>query len=207
MRFRLSLFLVAAVATSALAGSGPGPEALYSESFETSMGGWVPRHYLACEQTLPPCWPLDWHIERSTQQAHDGEYGLEYYLNGDHDDGTIWVERCFDTSNTTIVGVVLRFYLWSEEESQLNQWPVVAYAGPVRPQREEDFLIVGLTEEVAGWKEYQLMARANPDRPLFLAFGITATWEIARTYYLDDVHVQFLNLNGEPQVQGESQSC
>lgn len=65
------------------------------ESFEEGFGAWSTDHYIDCEVLQPiPC-PFYWSITRSTEQAYHGQYGLEGFLDGSNDDGTIWMERTF----------------------------------------------------------------------------------------------------------------
>ena len=57
-------------------------------------------------------------------------------------------------------------------------------------QRSQRILTAGYTEEKAGWTEYTLRKRkfTLPDEPesiIYFAFGISATWETQRTYWID----------------------
>ncbi len=166
------------------------PLALYSytESFEQSFGGWITDHYLQCE---PGCGNLVWSITRSTDRAYQGIYSLKGYLDGTHDDGTIWVERPFYLttlpSGTRVV--TLTFQFWSPVKTSVNTWPVVAFLNQYDPETELDFTIVGQTDQVAGWQQYSLTRTMyiNTTQPLWAAFGFGATWEVARTYYMDYV--------------------
>ena len=117
---------------------------------------------------------------------------MKGYLDaGPYDDGTIWVERSFSVPPDSNVNVEVNFYLWSENYSAVNQWPVVAYAGLNNPEEELDFQIIGRTNDVAGWKQYiyQTTLKTDSTGNLWVAFGFHATWEVARTYYLDLVNV------------------
>jgi len=160
----------------------------YTESFEQSFGGWVPDHYLECE---PGCGNLIWSITRSTDRAYQGIYSLKGYLDGTHDDGTIWVERSFNFSTlppgTRVV--TLTFQFWSPVQGNINTWPVVAFLGQSNPKTEADFTIVGQSNQVAGWKQYSLSKTMfiSSTTSLWAAFGFGATWETPRTHYLDYV--------------------
>ena len=166
----------------------PQPPPGYSESFEKSFGGWTPDHQIDCE---PSC-TFNWSIERSTLQAHDGVVSLRGYLDGTNDDGTIWVERPFTVTPNSVISFEVNFYLWSENQSEINQWPVVAYIGLNNPERESDFNIIGNTDEVAGWRQYSYTTSLSTASAgvIWIAFGFGATWEIPRTYFLDSVSVQ-----------------
>jgi len=164
----------------------------YSESFEINFGGWTADHYLRCEFDKLPCWPLEWDITRSTEQAYEGIYSLRGYLNGDHDDGTIWVERTFEASPNSNIDIEISFYLWSESYTEMNRWPVLAYVGLNNPEEEIDFNIIGETDEVAGWKKYSYSTQLKTDSKgiLWIAFGFGATWETQKTYHMDLVSIR-----------------
>jgi hypothetical protein len=167
---------------------GAGPVYAYTESYEQSFGGWIPDHYLLCE---PGCGYLDWTISRSADRAFNGFYSLKGYLNGSHDDGTLWVERPFYLSQLPkkTYSVTLSFYLWSPTATTVNTWPVVAFLAQKDPETEADFTVIGQTNQVAGWKQYNYSANIvlDPAQPLWVAYGFGATWEVSRTYYLDHV--------------------
>ncbi|MFA6171091.1 MAG: hypothetical protein WCW77_03345 [Patescibacteria group bacterium] len=163
----------------------------YSESFESGFGGWVPKHQIDCETDASRC-IFNWSIKRSKQKAYDGVYSLAGYLDGNHDDGTIWVERPFEVAPNSRINCEISFYLWSENDSDSNQWPVLAYAGLKNPLKEKDFSIIGRTDEVAGqWKKYSYSAQLTSDASgkVWMAFGFGATSEFQRTYFLDKVSV------------------
>ncbi|MFA6170847.1 MAG: hypothetical protein WCW77_04830 [Patescibacteria group bacterium] len=165
----------------------------YIESFENSFGGWEPKHQIACENDPFPCF-FDWSIKRSKQKAYDGAYSLAAYLDGSHDDGTIWVEHPYTVTPNSKINCEISFYLWSENKSSINQWPVLAYVGPRNPVREEDFKLIGRTDEVAGWKKYSYSTQLTTDSftdKIWVAFGFGATAEFQHTYYLDQVSVSF----------------
>lgn len=164
----------------------------YSESFENGLGAWTKDSYLECELQRPPCWPFEWSITSSTEQAHAGSYSLKGYLNGDHDDGTIWIERTVNVTPNSSADIEVNFYLRSDSKSDFERWPVLAYVGLIDPEKEEDFKIIGQTNEVAGWKQYSYSTQLTADNKgtVWVAVGFGATWENARTYYMDSVDVK-----------------
>jgi len=166
--------LAAPVAPAAAAGS--------PESFETGFGGWRPD-----TDGLAPV--AD--VTRSTKQAYDGIFGLRVFMDGRQDDGTTWVERKLAVKPNAKVRVTLTFWLWSERESFVNKWAVVAAAGVRDPERESDFTIVGQTEDVAGWKQYELAETFTADSTgtIWVAMGTSVLWETEREHFLDYVTV------------------
>jgi hypothetical protein len=179
---------------SALIVLAQAPAAFAAETFgfENSLQGWTRDHFIDCEQDPEPC-DFNWRITRSTEQALDGDRSLKMFLDGTNDDGTIWLERRFDVEPNSTTEVTIRFWLWSEGESDFNTWPVVAYAGRANPETEEDFTIVGQTDRRAGWTRYKLVQQVNagPGGRVWVAFGFGATWETPRTHYIDSVAVAF----------------
>jgi len=105
------------------------------------------------------------------------------------DDGVLWVEKAIAVPPNTSLKVSVRFQVWSEHPSSVNQWQVVAFVGADRPTQESDFAIVGLTDQVAGWKEYTYSTTVQSDfmGRIYVAVGINAVWEYARAYYIDDI--------------------
>lgn len=165
--------------------------AISISSFEFGMNGWTRDHQIDCEQDPTPC-TFDWSINRSTDQAQSGDQSLKGFLDGTNDDGTIWVEKRFDVRPLSTNTVTVSFWLWSEGQSDFNTWPVVAYAGRTNPERETDFEIAGQTDQAAGWVQYELTqrVRSGANGTVWVAFGFGATWESARTYYLDSATVR-----------------
>jgi hypothetical protein len=156
-------------------------------SFERGFEGWTPDHFIECETDDSCATPFEWSITRSQDQAFHRSVSLKAFLNGLNDDGTIWVERRFSVPPGSRVRAHLSFWLWSETQSDFNTWPVVAYVGTADPETEEDFAIVGQTDQKAGWKRYSQgsVLTAGPSGDVWVAFGIGATWESPRTHYLD----------------------
>ena len=159
--------------------------------FENSLQGWTKDHFIDCEQEPTPC-TFEWKINRSTQQAKSGSHSLKGTLNGLNDDGTIWMERQFSFAPNTQATVVLSFWLWSEQEADINTWPVVGFIGKRNPETEENFSIVGQTERKAGWARYELTRTLSTGATgkVWVAFGFGATWESERSYFLDSVRVE-----------------
>ncbi len=146
---RIALTVLALIGTGEATAAAAARSATHVESFEQGLGGWRPDHHIDCEADTPPC-PFDWSIERSTEQARDGRYSLKGFLDGRWDDGSIWVERPIDVRRAREVTVEVGFWLWSAQQSDVNTFPVLAFAGGHDPEREADFAIVGQTDQVAG---------------------------------------------------------
>ena len=153
-----------------------------TESFENGFGGWVP------DADVPA--GVGWHILRSNVRAFDGQWSLEYYLDGRHDDGTIWVERTVAATGPT-VNVHIDFYMWSDRKGGIGGWPVVAFAGANNPERETDFHIIGYVNYDVGWLiyTYDTTVQIGTTSMFWVAFGYSVTFETVRTDYFDYVTI------------------
>jgi hypothetical protein len=166
--------------------AGASSSVTYRESFETGFGEWKPDTDGNAR---------DWNIKRelaitSMVPPVDGFWQLSYYLDGTFDDGTIWIERTIDIPAGD-VRVDVSFWLRSMTVSTINTWPVVGYAGPADPKTEQDLPIIGHTEESAGWTKYKFQQdlTSKDQTKIFVAVGISATWETPRTYPVDLVEI------------------
>ncbi|MBW3582050.1 MAG: hypothetical protein KY455_03030 [Euryarchaeota archaeon] len=184
-----SLLLVALLGLALPTTALPLPVATHSESFETGWGPWAADHQVQCEDD-GTC-TLDWSLERFQGVARSGTWSLENHINGILDDGVVWAEAPLLATPGTPVPVSITFHVLSEVHSDVNNWGVVAYLGEEDPEREDDFTVVGQTDQGAGWRTFCHAAVVTPDADgkVWAAFGISVTWETPRTYYLDDVAV------------------
>lgn len=76
-----------------------------------------------------------------------------FFIDGQQDDGTIWVERKMNVKSNAQVQVKISFHFYSHTESFNAIAAVVAYAGIRNPEVEGDFVVLGTANEVAGWKK------------------------------------------------------
>ena len=164
---------------------------VFSDSFETGLAAWTQGSDVP-EDPNNPGQPVAWSIEQSDVQAEDGQYSAEFYLDGQQDDGTIWLVREFDVTAGRTYAVTLSFSLWSETESFNTLAKVAVYAGGKAPAAEADFNVDMAANEVAGWKTYTYMAdaTATSNGKIRVAFGISAVFETEMTYYIDDVEIE-----------------
>lgn len=164
---------------------------IFTDSFESGLGAWTQGSDVP-EDPNNPGQPVAWSIEQSGDQADDGQYSAEFYLDGRQDDGTIWLVREFDVTPGRAYAVTLSLAFWSETESFNTLAKVAAYAGGKTPDAEADFDVNMSANEVAGWKTYTyiLDATATSNGKIRVAFGISAVWETEMTYYIDDVQIE-----------------
>jgi len=181
--------------------SAPAPEPLFEESFEDGLD-WETAAHIGPEEDLSD---FEWAIERSDEQAVDGDWSLEIVTEGDHDDGTAWATTEVDPGDTDAFEVT--FSAWSESESFNILRNAVAYLGPEAPESEQDFPdpgqnssnvdgapYGGLREPLhlaEGWHEYRFTW--EPDEvpeTLYLSLGVSVVWESDATHYVDAVSVE-----------------
>jgi hypothetical protein len=186
MSLLASLLVLVASATPALARD----TSTHLYSFERTFSGWTRDHFIACEQEDPPC-QFDWRVTRSMDRAKHGDFSLKARLDGTNDDGTIWLEKRFTGRPGSLTAVQISFWLWSPVQADINTWPVVAFAGAANPETEDDFAIIGQTDQARGWTRYSYLSnvRVGASGDVWVAFGFGATWESERTHYMDLVRV------------------
>jgi hypothetical protein len=176
-------------------GSGPtspgGLPVIFYEEFESGLGLWKQGNDLPDDPNRPDQ-KVEWRIETSAREVQSGSYSAEFYLDGRQDDGTIWLTRRFSVPAEKGVSVHLYFYLWSEDESSANRLAdVVAYAGTQSPTVEADFSDRQAANQKKGWVRYHYqMTVPKHDGTIWVAFGISATWETQLTYYIDSLKIE-----------------
>ncbi len=164
---------------------------VFSDSFETGLTAWTQGSDVPDDPNNPGQ-PVAWSITQSTDQAIDGQYSARFFLDGQQDDGTIWLAREFDVTAGRTYAVTLSFSFWSETESFNTLAKVALYAGGKAPDVEADFNVDMAANEVAGWKTYTYIAdaTATSNGKIRVAFGISAVFETEMTYYIDDVEIE-----------------
>jgi hypothetical protein len=138
------------------------------------------------------------------EHIYHGNKSVKLTIDGKGDDGTVWLLIAIpagtigDPSSTHTLAI--SGWLWSAMASDLNQWPVMASISTQEPtsnatKQEEDFTIIGWTEVKEGWTEYSLekynfTLPSEENAAIFFTFGISVTWETARTYWIDYLTIQ-----------------
>jgi len=183
-----ALFLAVTAVSACSPRTQAGPyKASFRESFEAGLVGWETGADVPEDGERPG--PVDWSIEVSEAQASDGQLSARFFLDGKHDDGTIWLVRSFNVPGEMELMVTMSFDAWSQSESFNTMGKVAAYAGPRGPNHEGDFDLSQALNQAAGWRQYSygFNVRSGADRQLWVALGITAVWETQLTYHLDNL--------------------
>lgn len=162
----------------------------FREGFEEGFG-WTSNADVPLNPNNPGH-TVDWHIKRVIGFAHSGQYSLEFFLDGRQDDGTIWIERKINVERKTQIQLEISFWFYSEQASFNTIAAVCVYAGVCSPKIEEDFVVLGPANQVAGWKRYVYTPSLDvgSSGELWVALGITVRWETVMTYYMDDVEIE-----------------
>lgn len=163
---------------------------VYDESFEQDFGGWAKDAQVPLDPNNPGH-PVAWEVSRVTPLSYSGRYSMELYIDGRQDDGTVWIEKKISVKNNSQIQTKVSFEFHSEQESFNVIAGVCMYAGISNPEVEEDFVVLGPANEVAGWKGYTYTTTLHTDSrgEMWIALGITVLWETEMTYNIDDVKV------------------
>jgi len=163
------------------------------EDFENGFGEWGTDADVPLDPNNPGH-PVEWDITHSTDVANSGQYSIKLSIDGLQDEGTIWIERKIAVQKNSQMQVNVSFDFYSEQESFNTIAAVCAFAGVRNPEAEEDFVVVGSANEIAGWKKYSLTRAIDTgsSEELWVALGISVRWETYMTYYIDNVEIKVL---------------
>lgn len=161
-----------------------------SEGFEQGLGEWVKDAHVPPDPNNPGH-PVAWEVNRVTSLSHSGQYSIELYVDGRQDDGTVWIERKIPVESGSQIRVEISFDFYSEQESFNVIAGVCAYVGIADPMVEDDFVVLGPANEVAGWKSYNYTSNLDTgaNKDVWVGLGITVRWETEMTYNVDNVEV------------------
>jgi len=163
---------------------------VYSESFEEGFANWEADADVPPDPNNPGH-PVAWSVSRVASLTHSGQYSVELYIDGRQDDGTVWIEKKISVKNNSQIQVKVSFEFYSEHESFNVIAGVCAYVGISNPEAEANFTVIGHANEVAGWKRYthETTLHTGSSGEVWVAVGITVSWETEMTYNIDDVKV------------------
>ena len=190
--------LAAGTALTACDTTGPTPpdddpiEATFT--FEANMEGWR----AVAIDTLNP--PIDWHVRHTTDEAVVGEGSVELQLDNLNDQGKVWMERAFELEPDQEYDVMVEYAFGTSDWGDVNLFTIIAGVHTDPPRSAEDLTFQGETghgeDSDVGlvWldKSYDFSVTAPADGDVHVTIGVWGTWETLRTYYVDDVSVQFV---------------
>jgi hypothetical protein len=134
-------------------------------------------------------------VRRTAETAFTGSHSIKITMDGGNDAGNAWIVHPFTVVPGGRYKVRLTFYV-APLQGELNSWPIIAYIGAKRPSGAPgggagDLVPIGSSVSEAGWAryDYSLEAAADTSGTLWVAAGLWATYEVARTYYLDSATI------------------
>lgn len=165
-----------------------------SSSFETDFDGWSIK---ATDVWGDP--PEAWSITRSQDMARDGSTSVNLVLTNFNDAEKIWIEKPFAVEPNKIYQVTVEYALASIDTIDAGpRFTVITGALPSSPATREDLTPAykdeahnGTSTQRYKWddRQYEFTVRSNEGGALYVVIGIWGTWEVRKTYYVDDVRV------------------
>jgi len=165
-------------------------------SFESDMDGWD----IDSTDTELGDGEIDWHINRSTERATDGDYSLEFFLANWNGAGKIWIEKEFELNPNTQYEIVISYNFATSDYGIWNLFQIIAGVSTKNPETMDDLSFQDDTghhqgEEDYIWlnKSYKIYFKTNDDGLAYVAIGVWGTWDYPRTYFIDEVKINITN--------------
>ncbi|MHC4945383.1 MAG: CARDB domain-containing protein [Planctomycetota bacterium] len=156
----------------------------YLEGFESGFGDWrydfdTPREYLTGWNKLS-------YIQPTRDEIYAGKQALYAYLDGNADDGTVWIERTVPVPRYTLLEVELKFAFGIQADLATT---LMYFIDTFDPEAEMDFEEAGMAN---GWKMYKFTKTVytEDNNTLWLAGGFTARWETELSKYMDEFSIK-----------------
>lgn len=192
--------LVLALALPIAAGLGGCSESLegpdsqtFTFSFDDTMQGWSAD---GADLTNPQ---VAWSIQQSTAEASNGAGSVRITLDNLNDAGKVWMERSFDLEPNRTYDVEVSYAFGSADFGDINLWRIITGVSADSPEDADDLEFQGDTgnglDSNGGlqWldKTYSFTATTDADGVLHVSIGTWGTYEVQRTYFVDDVTLTF----------------
>jgi hypothetical protein len=189
----LALGIAALAACADDSMTGPDGRVTFETSFETGLDGF------ASDGTDLDDPPIEWSIERTQEEAAEGAWSVRLDLDNLNDAGKIWIERAFDLEPGAAYDVEVTYAFGTSDFGDINTWTIIAGVDPENPEVVGDLTFQGSTstggDEDVGvvWldKSHSFTATAGASGELWVSLGVWGTSEFPRTYYLDDIRIEF----------------
>ncbi len=167
----------------------------YNYSFDNGLNDWNVRGI----DLMVGGEEVDWSITHTSEPSYNSSGAAEFYLENNTDAGKIWLERSFILEPNQSYVVEVDFAFGTSDYGDINLWTIISGAHTTPPETHEELTYRGKTGhdqgESAGlvWlnKEHAFIAESNSDGELFVTVGVWGTYEVPRTYYIDELEISF----------------
>ncbi len=174
------------------------PEYDLAYSFESGLQDWMPA---GVDLTDPV---VDWDVSRTDSVASDGGHSVRLHLENLNDQGKVFIERSFDVAPDTAYDVHVTFDFGTADQGDVNLWTILAGATAAEPDSAGALVPRDDTGGGDGtgvtWipKDYTTRVTSSEDGKLWVHIGVWGTYEVARTYYVDNVKVELWRVSETP---------
>lgn len=173
--------------------TGPDNRETFTFSFEDDLDGWTAKGIDLDEP------PVTWSITQSEDTATVGDGAAKYVLDNVNDAGKIFLQRSFELDPDTEYDVRIEFDFATADWGDANHWTILAGTHTSPPEDRDDLDDQGDTangEDEEGdhvWleKSYNLQATSDDEGNVIVTVGVWGTYEVERTYYIDDLRITF----------------
>lgn len=205
MRHLISSYAIALAMTTVAVGCGDAAVALPETpggdlhfSFESGLEGWA----VSATDTLVGETGIAWWVRPSASKAFEGSYALEFYMANYTDAAKIWIVRPITVSPNSPYRVTINYALGTQDWGTANLFGLITGVTVIEPRTGADLANTfhgdtgnGASNDVGyRWldKRVEVDVTANAEGRLYVVVGVWGTWEGARTYYVDALHVQIV---------------
>jgi hypothetical protein len=182
--------------------TGPAPLVDERFSFETDLAGWT-THAADVDDGGAVA---EWTIERSQLRADDGAWSVRLYQNNLTDAAKTWLARPFTVAPNTMYEVTIAFRFATPDHGAIGNFRLIAGAAPAAPVTGSDLAPFFRDETSYGdgpdqgyrWltKSYTHTVRSGQAGTLVAVIGVWGTFEVTKTYFVDQVRVQIRPVQG-----------
>ncbi len=169
---------------------------LNNYSFEEGMQGWKVK---GTDLDNPP---VEWSIERSNRIATKGNTSIKYYLENVNDAGKIWIEKPYIVEPNKNYKVNIEYDFASMDWGDVNLWRIITGIVPKSTENKENLVFQGDTgigektnEFKWNKKSYEFTVNSGENGKIYAMIGVWGTWETTRIYYVDNVKIEYSELN------------
>ena len=197
-RTRLALALAAALAVLPACSDATSPDTdptLLTQSFEQGLGPWTAQ----ATDVIVGGEEIDWSVSTSDARATEGTRSVRFEVENLTDAAKVWIEREVALEPNTTYDVQIAFDFGTGDWGSVNLWTILAGAFADAPTETADLqpAFRGNTGHDQGedagvvWleKSYDLTTTTDADGMLHLVIGVWGTYEVTRSYWVDDVRV------------------